>query len=87
MQASSDNDKALTQTLLKKLGFHLTAADLQLQGKDFMRTVMKTWLPAADAMLDMIVLHLPSPLTAQAYRTESLYEGPLDDEASLGMFL
>ena len=70
--------------MLEKLGFHLSAAELQLQSKEFMRAVMKTWLPAADAMLDMIVLHLPSPVTAQAYRSELLYEGPLDDEAAVG---
>ncbi|RCK66593.1 Elongation factor 2 [Candida viswanathii] len=52
-------------TLLEKL-------DIQLKGdeKD---------LEAADALLEMIVLHLPSPVTAQAYRAETLYEGPSDD--------
>jgi elongation factor 2 len=33
----------------------------------------------------MIAIHLPSPVTAQKYRTEMLYEGPHDDEAFLGM--
>jgi elongation factor 2 len=45
---------------------------------------MKKWLPAADAMLHMIVNHLPSPEVAQRYRTEILYEGPLDDPAATG---
>ncbi|CAI6766573.1 ADM_HP2_G0045780.mRNA.1.CDS.1 [Saccharomyces cerevisiae] len=40
---------------------------------------MRKFLPAADALLEMIVLHLPSPVTAQAYRAEQLYEGPADD--------
>jgi elongation factor 2 len=30
----------------------------------------------------MIVVHLPSPVQAQAYRCECLYDGPLDDEAA-----
>merc|ERR1712231_19057 len=31
----------------------------------------------------MIAIHLPSPLTAQAYRCEMLYEGPQDDELAM----
>merc|ERR1711957_730391 len=40
---------------------------------------MQKWLPAGDTVLEMIVLHLPSPYKAQAYRVDTLYEGPLDD--------
>ncbi len=36
-------------------------------------------------MFQMIVIHLPSPVTAQRYRTDMLYEGPLDDEAAVAM--
>jgi len=43
--------------------------------------IMQKWLPAADAILEMIVLHLPSPRAAQKYRAETLYDGPVDDEA------
>ncbi|BFZ09948.1 hypothetical protein BsWGS_12988 [Bradybaena similaris] len=85
LRTATDCDKPNTSALLEKLGFHLTPSDLELEGKEFMRATMKTWLPAADAMLDMIVLHLPSPVTAQTYRTELLYEGPLDDEAAEAM--
>jgi len=46
---------------------------------------MRKFLPAGDAMLEMIVIHLPSPVTAQRYRMELLYEGPKDDLAALGM--
>jgi elongation factor 2 len=28
----------------------------------------------------MMIFHLPSPATAQKYRVENLYEGPLDDQ-------
>ena len=45
---------------------------------------MRKWLPAGDALLQMIAFHLPSPVTAQRYRTELLYEGPMDDAAALG---
>lgn len=46
---------------------------------------MRTWLPAGEALLQMIAIHLPSPVTAQKYRMEMLYEGPLDDEAAIGI--
>jgi len=46
---------------------------------------MRKWLPAGDALLQMITIHLPSPVTAQKYRCELLYEGPGDDEAAIGM--
>lgn len=53
-----------------------------LTGKPLLKYIMQKWLPAADAILEMIVVHLPSPATAQAYRVETLYDGPLDDEAA-----
>jgi elongation factor 2 len=53
-----------------------------LTGKPLLKYVMQKWLPAADAILEMIVVHLPSPVVAQAYRVETLYDGPLDDEAA-----
>lgn len=45
---------------------------------------MRKWLPAGEALLQMITIHLPSPVTAQKYRMELLYEGPHDDPAALG---
>ena len=46
---------------------------------------MKKWLPASDALLELIVLHLPSPIEAQKYRMSELYEGPKDDEAAVAI--
>lgn len=34
---------------------------------------MRNWMDAADAILEMIVLHLPSPKDAQKYRYKYLY--------------
>jgi len=53
-----------------------------LTGKALLKHIMQKWLPAADAILEMIVVHLPSPVVAQTYRVETLYDGPLDDEAA-----
>merc|ERR1712233_281422 len=57
----------------------------EMEGKPLMKCVMRNWLPAGDAMFQMIVIHLPSPVTAQKYRAELLYEGPHDDAACMGI--
>ncbi|KAG1610272.1 hypothetical protein G6F44_013569 [Rhizopus delemar] len=46
---------------------------------------MRKFLPCGDALLEMICIHLPSPITSQAYRAALLYEGPADDECSVGI--
>jgi len=46
--------------------------------KDLMKLVMRTWIPASRALLDMIAEELPSPVDAQKYRVDNLYSGPLD---------
>jgi elongation factor 2 len=76
-----------TEKLLDKLDIKskMTYEDLQSEGKPLMKAVMRTWLPAGEAMFMMIVVHLPSPVTAQRYRAEQLYEGPLDDLACVAM--
>jgi len=57
----------------------------EMEGKPLMKCVMRNWLPAGEAMFQMIVIHLPSPVTAQKYRAEMLYEGPPDDVACVGI--
>jgi elongation factor 2 len=74
--------------LIEKLAIKILPEDkekLEPGGKPLMKAVMKAWLPAGDTLLCMMAIHLPSPVTAQKYRTEMLYEGPHDDEAFLGM--
>lgn len=65
--------------LAEKMGVKLTAEEKDNQEKGLLKIVMRKWLPAGDALLQMIVIHLPSPVTAQKYRCEMLYEGPQDD--------
>ncbi|KAL3118146.1 hypothetical protein niasHT_001920 [Heterodera trifolii] len=71
--------------LVEKLNIKLTLEEKEQEGKPLLKTMMRKWLPAGDTMLQMIVMHLPSPVTAQRYRTEMLYEGPQDDEAAVAM--
>jgi elongation factor 2 len=37
---------------------------------------MARWISAADTLIEMMILHLPSPKVAQKYRVTYLYEGP-----------
>ena len=71
--------------LLEKLELKLSSDDRDKEGKQLLKVVMRTFLPAADSLLEMMVLHLPSPTTAQKYRVETLYEGPMDDEAAIAI--
>jgi len=72
-------------TLLEKLNIKLSPDDKEKEGKQLLKVIMRTFLPAADALMEMMILHLPSPVTAQKYRAETLYEGPPDDEACIGI--
>ena len=70
--------------MLEKLDIKLDTEDKDKEGKPLLKAVMRRWLPAGEALLQMIAIHLPSPVTAQKYRCELLYEGPGDDEAAMG---
>mmetsp|Transcript_17655 Transcript_17655/g.43454 ORF Transcript_17655/g.43454 Transcript_17655/m.43454 type:complete len:856 (+) Transcript_17655:308-2875(+) len=68
--------------MLKAIGVELKSDEKELIGKQLLKRVMQKWLPAGDTVLEMIVLHLPSPARAQKYRVETLYDGPLDDKTA-----
>merc|ERR1719503_307418 len=65
--------------MLPNLGITLKSDERTLQGKHLMKNVFQKWINAADALLEMIILKLPSPVKAQGYRAAYLYEGPSDD--------
>ncbi|SCV06076.1 LANO_0H21572g1_1 [Lachancea nothofagi CBS 11611] len=71
--------------LLTKLEINLKGDEKDLEGKALLKVVMRKFLPAADALLEMIIMYLPSPVTAQNYRAEQLYEGPNDDPACIAI--
>ncbi|QIX00808.1 hypothetical protein AMS68_006325 [Peltaster fructicola] len=77
--------KEAIPSLLEKLEIKLTTEEKDLEGKPLLKVVLRKFLPAADALLEMMILHLPSPKQAQAYRMETLYEGPPDDEAAVAI--
>ncbi|CAH1450836.1 unnamed protein product [Lactuca virosa] len=51
--------------MLTKLGVTMKSDEKELMGKALMKRVMQTWLPAATALLEMMIFHLPSPHTAR----------------------
>lgn len=80
-----NEDADAVQKLLANTGVKLKSDDKDKVGKPLLKVFMRTWLPAGETLLQMITIHLPSPVTSQKYRAALLYEGPVDDEASKGV--
>ncbi len=78
-EAIMEEKKQKTERMLSMVGVELRGDEKDLVGKPLLKRVMQKWLPAAEAVLEMIVVHLPSPPLAQRYRVENLYDGPMDD--------
>ncbi|GKT35372.1 Eukaryotic translation elongation factor 2, partial [Aduncisulcus paluster] len=76
------DNKKVYKDILEKLGVKLSPDESDLVGKDLLKTVMRKFLPAAEALLEMIIVHLPSPVEAQKYRCEALYTGDMEDECA-----
>eukprot|EP00300_Choanocystis_sp_HF-7_P027078 c32140_g1_i1.p2 GENE.c32140_g1_i1~~c32140_g1_i1.p2 ORF type:complete len:851 (-),score=217.70 c32140_g1_i1:16-2469(-) len=77
-----NNETEEYQKMLKSLNIKLKPEEAELTGKALIKIIMKRWLPVGDALLEMMIIHLPSPVTAQRYRCGILYEGPQDDECA-----
>lgn len=58
--------------MIASLGVELSTEEKELQEKKLIKVIMQRWLNAADALLEMMILNLPSPVKSQAYRTEIL---------------
>lgn len=65
--------------ILPAIDVQLATKDKDLTGNDLLVKILQAWIPAGDALLSLIVNHLPSPVEAQKYRVDKLYTGPLDD--------
>ncbi|VEL23967.1 unnamed protein product [Protopolystoma xenopodis] len=76
-------DEALA--LAERMNVRLTSDEKDYQPKQLLKTIMHKWMPAGESLLEMICVHLPSPVTSQRYRVDLLYEGPADDEVSVAM--
>lgn len=78
-RASMNGEMEKVEKMLTTINITLKSDELKLQGKHLMKNIFQKWINAAEALLEMIILKLPSPVKAQKYRAAYLYEGPVDD--------
>jgi elongation factor 2 len=78
-RATMNGEMDKVDKMLPNIGVELKHDERSLVGKHLMKNVFQKWINAADALLEMIILKLPSPIKAQGYRAAYLYEGPTDD--------
>jgi len=78
-RATMNGEMEKVDKMLINLEITLKSEERQLQGKHLMKNVFQKWINAAEALLEMIILKLPSPIKAQKYRAAYLYEGPTTD--------
>ena len=56
------NEKETFEELMQKVKVELTAEERKkLTDKDLLKCVMSRWLSAADCLMEMMIMHLPSP--------------------------
>jgi len=80
-----DEEYDAVKKMLTTLGVTLNNEDMALRQKQLLKRCMQKWLPAHEALLEMMVDHLPSPAKAQSYRYDTLYSGPVDDAYATGI--
>jgi len=78
-RASMNGEMDKVDKMLVTLELSLKSDERTLKGKHFMKCIFQKWINAAEALIEMIILKLPSPIKAQKYRAAYLYEGPQDD--------
>jgi elongation factor 2 len=71
--------------MCEQLELTLKTDEKEKRGKDLFKCVFQKWVNAAEALIEMIIMKLPSPRKAQAYRCAALYEGPQDDACAKGI--
>lgn len=85
-RATKQGEIAKVEKLLETIGIEaLKPEEKELPGKELMKRVFQRWINAAEALLELIILKLPSPVEAQKYRAANLYEGAIDDVSGQAM--
>ena len=60
--AISKDDKETYYNILEKQKIVLSQEEKNMTGKELGKIIMSRWLPAADCLLETIIIHLPSPV-------------------------
>jgi elongation factor 2 len=84
-RASIQNDKVKLKSICEKMDVYLTPEEWEYTFKELNKCIMQKWINAADCILEMMIIHLPSPKAAQKYRYAYLYEGEKDDVAAIAI--
>lgn len=84
-RAAMQNDKEKLKSIAEKMEIYLTPEEWEYTYKELNKCLMQRWINAADCILEMMVIHLPSPKAAQKYRYSYLYEGEKDDAAAVAI--
>ncbi|KAI3816902.1 hypothetical protein L1987_10687 [Smallanthus sonchifolius] len=69
----TNGDKQILEKLIKS--FNLSVPPRELQNKDpkaVLQSVISRWLPLSDAILSMVIKHMPDPGSAQSFRLSRL---------------
>merc|ERR1712048_133675 len=81
-----DGNKDKVWKMLSSLNINLKTEEKEKEGKQLFKCVFQKWINAAEALLEMIIMKLPSPVKAQKYRAGYLYEGPIDDACGQSIY-
>ncbi|EGC32105.1 hypothetical protein DICPUDRAFT_38852 [Dictyostelium purpureum] len=81
IRAIMDDDMVKLKQINESLNIKISDQQLEvLKGKELVKEVLCLFLPLEETVLSMMANNIPSPLYAQKYRVNGLYEGSMDDE-------
>jgi elongation factor 2 len=63
-KACMDHEEETIQKMIKTLNVSLSPEEKELKGKKLLKAIIRKWIDAAEAILEMMVTHLPSPKEA-----------------------
>ncbi|KAK6540914.1 Elongation factor 2 [Orbilia ellipsospora] len=80
-QAAKGGHEGTALHVASKLKIEVKGEDQEKKGMDLFHAIMRNWMPIDACLAAMTAVHLPSPVTAQRYRADSIHEGVSHDEA------
>ncbi|KAI9669440.1 MAG: hypothetical protein M1831_000477 [Alyxoria varia] len=73
------------QDVLTRLSIRLKPTQLKENAKDLLKRVCQQFFGGAQAFVDLVIQHIPSPLEDSKRQIERYYTGPLDTETAISM--